>query len=86
MDWQQNLDQTGLNQSLLLPPTQGKGGGGGAHPIQSYPASQNDGTIQQTISNPQSNHWRGEGVYGWIEQTRGVRKKMLCSVSDKKTR
>ena len=29
MDWQQNLDQTGLNQSLLLPPTQGKGGGGG---------------------------------------------------------
>ena len=27
MDWQQNLDQTGLNQSLLLPPTQGKGGG-----------------------------------------------------------
>ena len=29
MDWQQNLDQTGLNQSLLLPPTQGKGRGGG---------------------------------------------------------
>ena len=29
MDLQQNLDQTGLNQSLLLPPTQGKGGGGG---------------------------------------------------------
>lgn len=38
MDWQQNLDQTGLNQSLLTPPTQVKGGGGG-HPIQSYPAS-----------------------------------------------
>ena len=36
MDWQQNLDQTGLNQSLLPPPTQVKGGG---HPIQSYPAS-----------------------------------------------
>ena len=30
MDWQQNLDQTGLNQSLLTPPTQVKGGGGGA--------------------------------------------------------
>ena len=29
MDWQQNLDQTGLNQSLLPPPTQVKGGGGG---------------------------------------------------------
>ena len=27
MDWQQNLDQTGLNQSLLTPPTQVKGGG-----------------------------------------------------------
>ena len=30
MDWQQNLDQTGLNQSLLPPPTQVKGGGGEA--------------------------------------------------------
>ena len=28
MDWQQNLDQTGLNQSLLTPPTQVKGAGG----------------------------------------------------------